>query len=104
MGSDSIPQKLSDESINRNLVCTLAFHRTDSKDPDIHVRRVNAGNENTQHAPSTKTECDYLNGWTRSHTGKISPEMVNRRDLAGERRRCLDKCCTVATEEESSAT
>ena len=33
MGSDSIT--LSDESINRGLVC--AFHCKDSKDPDIHV-------------------------------------------------------------------
>ena len=38
MGSNSIPPKtLSDESINRGLVCTHAFHRTDSKDPDVHV-------------------------------------------------------------------
>ena len=37
MGSNSIPPKtLSDESINRGL-CTHAFHRTDSKDPDVHV-------------------------------------------------------------------
>ena len=29
-------------------------------------RRVNAGNKkHTQHAPSTKMECDYLNGWTK---------------------------------------
>ena len=36
MGSNSIPPKtLSDESINRDLVC--AFHRMDSKDPDVHV-------------------------------------------------------------------
>ena len=28
-------------------------------------RQVNAGNKNTQHAPSTKTECDYLNGWIK---------------------------------------
>ena len=33
MGSNSIPPKtLSDESINRH-----AFHRTNSKDPDVHV-------------------------------------------------------------------
>ena len=38
-------------------------------------RRVNAGNKNTQHAPSTKTECDYLNGWIRkrSHKQKSHP-------------------------------
>ena len=60
MGSNSIPPKTpSDESINRGLVCAYmhfiartqkrceykprsslcihAFHRTDSKDPDVHV-------------------------------------------------------------------
>ena len=36
MGSVSFPPKL-DESINRGVVCTYAFHCTDSKDPDIHV-------------------------------------------------------------------
>ena len=36
-----------------------------------------------------KMECDYLNGWKkgqnqkRSHTQKISPKMVNPRDIAG---------------------
>ena len=39
MSSDSIPPfgTLLDESINRGLVCTHAFHCTDSKDPDIYV-------------------------------------------------------------------
>ena len=39
MGSNSIPPKtLSDESINGGLVCAhMRFHRTDSKDPDVHV-------------------------------------------------------------------
>ena len=38
---------------------------------------MNAGNKNTPStSPSTKTECDYLNGWIkkRSHTQKISPK------------------------------
>ena len=36
---------------------------------------------------STKTECDYLNGWItkQSHTQKSHPKVVNPRDLAGER-------------------
>ena len=40
--------------------------------------------KHTQHAPSTKTECDYLNGWIkkRSQMQKSHP-----RDLAGEHRR-----------------
>ena len=38
MGSDPIPPKtLSDESIPRCILCIHAFHRTDSKDPDVHV-------------------------------------------------------------------
>ena len=38
MGSNSItPKTPSDESINRGL-CIHAFHRTDSKDPDVHVQ------------------------------------------------------------------
>ena len=37
---------------------------------------------------SMKTECDYLNGWIKKvKYAKISPKMVNPRDLAGERRR-----------------
>ena len=52
MGSNSIPPKTpSDESIKpRSSLCIHAFHRTDSKDPGVHPRRVNAGNKNT---PST---------------------------------------------------
>ena len=37
MGSDSIPQKLSDESVNRGLVCAHMLSISDSKDPDVHV-------------------------------------------------------------------
>ena len=45
--------------------------------------------KHTQHAPSTKTECDYLNGWIkkRSHTQKSHPKVVNPRDIAGERKK-----------------
>ena len=44
--------------------------------------------------PSTKTECDYLNGWIKKKKqknavkyAKYSPTMVNARDIVGERRR-----------------
>ena len=42
MGSNSVPPKtLSDESIKyskpRSSLCTHAFDRTDSNDPDVHV-------------------------------------------------------------------
>ena len=38
---------------------------------------------------STKTECDYLNGWIkkRSYTQKSHPKVVNPRDIAGERKK-----------------
>ena len=54
-------------------LCTNAVHRKDSKDPDVRVLdgRIPA-TKNTKHAPSTKMECDYLNGWIKkpSHTQK----------------------------------
>ena len=45
--------------------------------------------KHTQHAPSTKTECDYLNGWIKkqSHTQKSHPKVVYPRDIAGERKK-----------------
>ena len=47
MGSDSIPPKLSDENINRGLVCAHMYCM-DSKDPDILcLRWVNVSNKNT---------------------------------------------------------
>ena len=39
------------------------------------------------YAPSTKTECDYLNGWIKKKKtimyAKISPKMVHPRGIAG---------------------
>ena len=54
--------------------------------------QVNAGSKqnHTQHAPSTKMECDCLSGWIKKNSvtyAKISPKMVNPRDVAGECRR-----------------
>ena len=48
--------------------------------------------KDTQHTPPMKTGCEYLNGWIKKKKkkatyAKISPKMVNPRDLAGERRR-----------------
>ena len=47
----------------------------------------------TQHAPSMKMECDYLNGLIEKKKkkkkvtyAKISPKMVNPRDIAGKHR------------------
>ena len=66
MGFDSIPPKLSCENINWGLVCytCIPSHRL-KRSWCSCPRWVNAGNKNTQHAPSTKTECDYLNGWIK---------------------------------------
>ena len=79
MGSNSVPPKTpSDESINRGLVCAYMHFIVGECRQQKH----------TQHAPSTKTECDYLHGWIkkRSHTQKSHPK-VNLRDIAGERKK-----------------
>ena len=49
----------------RPSLCTHAFHRKDWKDPDVHVLEGKKfrRQKHTRHAQSTKTECDYLNGW-----------------------------------------
>ena len=74
----------------RPSLCSHAFHRTDSKDPDIHVLdgwmpavAITTTTKYTQNAPSTKTECNYLNGWIKQngHIRKITPQMVNPRDI-----------------------
>ena len=87
MVSDSIPKKLLDECINLGLVC--AHMHSIAKTQKILTFMSRMGEcwqqKHTQHAPSTKTECDYLYGWIekQSHYAKISPKMVNPRDLAG---------------------
>ena len=50
--------------------------------------------KHTQHAQSTKTECDYLSGWIekQSHKQKSQPKTVNPRDIAGERRKRSVQC------------
>ena len=92
MGSNSIPQKTpSDESINRGLVCV--YMHFIARIQKILTFMSWTGEcrqqKNTQHAPSTKTECDFLNGWIkkRSHTQKSHPKVVNPRDIAGERKK-----------------
>ena len=40
--------------------------------------------KDNQYAPSMKMECDYLYGWNKKVTqAKISPKMMNPRDVAG---------------------
>ena len=50
----------------RSSLCTHAFHHMD---PDIHVLDGwMPATKHTQHAPSTKTECDYLIGWMKKRS------------------------------------
>ena len=86
MGSDHIPQKsLSDESINRGLVCAHMHSITPTQKVLTFMSWTGECRQqkHTQHAPSTKMGCDYLNGWIKKQYTKISPKMVNPRDPAG---------------------
>ena len=79
MGSNSIPPKTpSDESINRGLVCAHMHFiaRTEKILTFMSETGECRQQKHTQHAPSTKTECDYLNGWIkkRSHAQKSHPK------------------------------
>ena len=47
----------------------------DSKDPAIHVL-----DRHTQHASSTKTECDYLNGWIKKN-GHIRKNLTKNGEI-----------------------
>ena len=80
MGSDSIsPKTLSEESFNRGLVCAHmhSMARTQmiltfmSKTGEYRQQKY------TQHAPSTKTECDYLNDWIKKN-GPICKNLTQR--------------------------
>ena len=105
MDSNSFPPKTPlDESVNRGLVC--AHMHFIARTQKILTFMSYAGEcwqqKHTQHTPSTKTECDYLNGWIkkRSHTQKSHPKVVNPRDIAGERKikkksTCMSECKTV---------
>ena len=79
MGSNSIPPKTpSDESINRGLVCAYMHFIARTQKILTFMTGECRQQKHTQHAPSTKTECDYLklNGWIkkRSHTQKSHPK------------------------------
>ena len=75
MGSELHSRKtLSDDRINRGLVC--AHIHSIARTPKILMFMSSMGEcqqqRHTQHVPSMKTECDYLNGWIKKtgHTGK----------------------------------
>ena len=91
MGSDSIPPKLfSDESINRDLVCAHihSIARTQKILIFMFQTAESWQQKHTQHAPSTKTECDYLYYWIekRSPTQKSHRKWWTQR-YSWERRR-----------------
>ena len=78
MGSNSIPQKtLSDESINRGLVCAH-IARTQKILTFMSYTVECRQQKHTQHAPSTKTECDYLNGWIKKKNGHIRKNLTQK--------------------------
>ena len=93
MGSNSVPpppppkkkkpkkKPLLDESVNRGLVC--AHMHFIARTQKILTFMSQTGKcrqqKHTHHAPSTKTKCDYLNGWIKKKKNtvtyaKISPE------------------------------
>ena len=81
MVSGSIPPKLSVENINRGLVC--AHMHSIARTQKILTFMSQTGDcrqqKHTQHAPSTKTECDCeceLYGWItkRSHGQTSHPK------------------------------
>ena len=91
MVPDSIPYKtLSDESINWGLVCAnLHSIAQTQKIPTFISLTGECQQQNTQHAPSTKMECDYPYGWVKnSHYVQISPKQtkkkVKARDIGGK--------------------
>ena len=88
MGSDDIPQKTLSHKPKSSL-CTHAFHRTDSKDSDIHaLDGWKQQQKQTQQAQSRRWNVTTsMVGLKRSTYAKISPKMVNPRDTAGEHRR-----------------
>ena len=80
-------QTLSDESIDRGLVCAHMHSITQTQKILTFMSSMGECQlqKYTQHTPATKMECDCLNGWIekRSHTQKSHPKMVNPKDLAG---------------------
>ena len=79
MDSDIAWNSFKWENKLRTSLCTHVFHRTDPKDPDIHVL--------DGWMPATKTHPADFNVWNEkwSHTQKIPPKMVNPTDFSGER-------------------
>ena len=102
-------KNLSDKGINRGLVCAYmhSIARTQKILTFISETCECRQQKHTQHAPSTKTECDTSMVGLTTKTkqtkkkkktatyAKISPKMVNPRDIAGERRRRRNKTIII---------
>ena len=68
---------LSDESVNRGLVCAHMHSIPRTQKILTFMSYGECGQQkHTQHAPFTKTECDYLNGWIKKglHAQKSHPK------------------------------
>ena len=98
MSSESSPRNgNSNESIYRGLVCahTHSFARTKKNLPFMSKTFECRQQKYTQHAPFTKTECDYLYGWIkeRPHTQKFQPKWCSPEiQLKRGRRAVEDRC------------
>ena len=84
------PKTLSDGSINGGLVCTHMHAIALTWKILIFINFMSLTSEcwqqHTQHAKSTKTECDYLYGPSNLrnvHIRKNLTKMVNSKDIAG---------------------
>ena len=74
----------------RSSLCTGTFHHTDSKDPDIHVLggwMPVTKNTPSMHHSRRRNVTTSMVGLKTVIYAKISPKMVNARDIAGEPRR-----------------
>ena len=92
MGSNSIPPKtLSDESINRGLVCAhMHFIARTQRSSHSCPRRVNASNKNTlsTHYPRRWNVTTLMVGLKNGYICKnLTQKVVNPRDIAGERKK-----------------
>ena len=63
-----LPKTLSDESINQGLVCAHmhSITRTSKILTFMSLTGECWQQKHAQHAPSTRTKCDYLNGWIKN--------------------------------------
>ena len=75
----------------RSSLRTHAFHRTDSKDPDVHVLdgwMPATKNTPSTHHPRRRNVTTLMVGLKNGHIRKnLTQKVVNPRDIAGERKK-----------------